>query len=43
MDMGFHLVTTLAKRCGPKARQSRTARDGEPDSDSGYALKHSWL
>lgn len=44
MDMGFHLVYNLGKTLWPKGTpKPHGSRNGEPDSDGGYALKHSWL
>jgi hypothetical protein len=44
MDMGFHIVYTLGRCLWPKgtSKPHRT-RNGAPDRDGGYALKHSWL
>lgn len=44
MDMGFHLVYGLGSRLWPKGTpKPHGRRNGEPDSNGGYALKHSWL
>ena len=44
MDMGFHLVYNLGATMWPKGTpKPHGSRNGEPDSDGGYALKHSWL
>lgn len=43
MDMGFALVYNLGATLWPKGtRKPHGRRDGEPDSDGGYALKYSW-
>lgn len=44
MDMGFHLVHTLGALLWPDGTgEPHGTRNGEPDSDGGYALKHAWL
>lgn len=44
MDMGFHAVYTLGRCLWPKGtRKAHGTRNGAPDKDGGYALKHSWL
>lgn len=44
MDMGFHTVYTLGRNLWPKGtRKPHGTRNGAPDKDGGYALKHSWL
>ena len=44
MDMGFHLVYTLGSRLYPKGTETpHGTRNGVPDSDGGYALKHRWI
>lgn len=40
MDMGFHCVYTLGHKLWPKGTtKPHGARNGQPDSDGGYALK----
>lgn len=44
MDMGFAAVYDLGHRLWPKGTgKPHGTRNGEPDSDGGYALKHRWL
>jgi hypothetical protein len=44
MDMGFHVVYQLGKALWPNGTaKPHGRRNGEPDSDGGYALKHRWL
>jgi len=44
MDMGFHLVYTLGAVLWPDGTpEPHGTRNGEPDREGGYALKHSWL
>ena len=44
MDMGFHVVYGLGRALWPNGTpEPHGRRNGEPDSDGGYALKHSWL
>ncbi len=44
MDMGFHLVYNLGARIWPDGTPApHGRRNGEPDSNGGYALKQSWL
>ena len=44
MDMGFALVYDLGRAVWPKGtRKPHSTRNGVPDRDGGYALKHSWL
>ncbi|AFU86493.1 hypothetical protein D869_gp090 [Caulobacter phage CcrRogue] len=44
MDMGFHLVYSLGRTLWPNGtKKPHGSRNGEPDRDGGYALKHSWL
>ena len=38
MDMGFDLVYSLSYSIWPKG-----TRNGQPDKDGGYALRHSWI
>ena len=38
MDMGFDLVYSLGYSIWPKG-----TRNGQPDKDGGYALRHSWI
>ena len=44
MDMGFHLVYELG-RClwSEGTPKPQGTRNGEPDRDGGYALRHQWL
>lgn len=43
-DMGFHLVETLGRVLWPDGTpEPHGARNGEPDSCGGYALKHRWV
>lgn len=43
-DMGFALVYALGRALWPEGTpEPHGTRNGEPDSDGGYALKHSWL
>lgn len=43
-DMGFALVYNLGRALWPKGTpKPHGSRNGAPDSDGGYALKHSWL
>jgi hypothetical protein len=40
MDMGFHCVYNLGRYLWPKGtKASHSTRNGQPDSDGGYALK----
>lgn len=41
MDMGFHLVYNLGRMLWPNG--VKKGREGQPDRDGGYALKHQWL
>ena len=41
MDMGFHLVYNLGRMLYPQG--VKKGRNGQPDTDGGYALKHQWL
>lgn len=41
MDMGFHLVYNLGRMLWPNG--VKKGREGQPDKDGGYALKHQWL
>lgn len=44
MDMGFHVVYNLGMAIWPKGtKKPHGTRNGEPDSDGGYALKHRWI
>ena len=44
MDMGFHLVYTLGCTLWPNGTPNpHGKRNGQPDRDGGYALKHEWL
>ena len=44
MDMGFHLVYNLGATIWPKGtKKPHGTRNGEPDHDGGYALKHAWI
>ncbi len=44
MDMGFHIVYTLGYALWPHGTpEPHGKRNGEPDSDGGYALKHEWV
>jgi hypothetical protein len=44
MDMGFSLVCNLGYCLWPNGTpEAHGWRNGEPDSDGGYALKHEWL
>ena len=44
MDMGFDLVYSLGAALWPNGtRKPHGMRNGEPDSDGGYALMHRWL
>ncbi|CAH0444297.1 hypothetical protein LMG10661_00776 [Ralstonia syzygii subsp. syzygii] len=44
MDAGFHLVYSLGRQLWPDGTpEPHGTRNGEPDSDGGYALRHSWL
>lgn len=44
MDMGFHLVYGLGTTLWPNGtKKPHGTRNGEPDSASGYALKHEWI
>lgn len=44
MDMGFHIVHSLGYALWPKGtRKPHGTRNGAPDADGGYALKHRWL
>lgn len=44
MDMGFHLVYNLGRALWRDGTpQPHGKRNGQPDSDGGYALKHRWL
>jgi hypothetical protein len=44
MDMGFHLVYNLGYTLWPKGTpKPHGTRNGEPDSDGGYALNQRWL
>lgn len=43
MDMGFHLVYNLGATLWPHGtRKPHGTRNGTPDSDGGYTLKHQW-
>lgn len=44
MDMGFHLVYTLGRYLWPDGTpEPHGRRNGEPDSDGGYALRQEWI
>ena len=44
MDMGFNLVYSLGNALWPNGtKKPHSTRNGEPDTNGGYALKHSWL
>jgi hypothetical protein len=44
MDMGFAVVYELGLSLWPKGtKKPHGIRNGEPDSNGGYALKHSWV
>lgn len=44
MDMGFAIVYALGRAIWPKGTpKPHGTRNGAPDKDGGYALKHSWL
>ena len=43
-DMGFALVYDLGRLLWPNGTpEPHGTRNGEPDSDGGYALKHAWI
>lgn len=44
MDMGFDIVYRFGRGLWPKGTtKPHGTRNGAPDNDGGYALKHSWL
>jgi hypothetical protein len=44
MDMGFHLVYNLGRTLWPNGTSKpHGRRNGQPDSEGGYALNHGWL
>ena len=44
MDMGFHLIYNLGQVLWPDGTpEPHGIRNGEPDTDGGYALNHRWL
>ena len=44
MDMGFSAVYSLGRALWPDGTESpHGTRNGEPDTDGGYALKQRWL
>lgn len=44
MDMGFHLVYSLGYSLWPNGTpEPHGSRNGAPDSNGGYALKHQWM
>lgn len=44
MDMGFAVVYDFGRALWPDGTpKPHGTRNGEPDSDGGYALKHQWL
>jgi hypothetical protein len=44
MDMGFAVVYSLGHALWPNGTlEPHGTRNGEPDTDGGYALKHEWL
>jgi len=43
-DMGFDLVCSLGRAIWPKGTpKAHSTRNGQPDKDGGYALKHVWI
>ncbi len=44
MDMGFATVYNLGRALWPNGTpEPHSSRNGEPDNDGGYALKHEWI
>ena len=44
MDMGFHAVYNLGRALWPDGTpEPHGTRNGQPDRDGGYALKHRWI
>jgi hypothetical protein len=44
MDMGFHAVYSLGRALWPDGTpEPHGQRNGQPDTDGGYALRHQWL
>ena len=44
MDMGFELVYQLGHIIWPKGtKKPHSTRNGEPDRNGGYALRHHWF
>lgn len=44
MDMGFSLVYELGRALWPNGtRKPHGTRNGSPDTDGGYAIKHQWI
>lgn len=44
MDAGFHVVYELGATMWPKGTaKPHGTRNGEPDTDGGYALRHEWI
>ena len=44
MDMGFDLVSSLGRAIWPNGTpKAHSTRNGQPDNDGGYALKHVWI
>ena len=44
MDMGFHLIYSLGMALWPDGTpEPHGIRNGEPDTNGGYALNHRWL
>lgn len=44
MDMGFQLVYSLGRTLWPLGtHEPHGKRNGQPDREGGYALKHRWL
>lgn len=44
MDFGYHLVHNLGRALWPHGTpKPHGKRNGQPDRDGGYALKHQWL
>ena len=44
MDMGFSVVYNLGSALWPNGTpKAHGTRNGEPDKNGGYALKHSWV
>jgi len=44
MDMGFDLVHSLGSAIWPNGTpKAHSTRNGQPDNDGGYALRHEWI